>query len=261
MPLREPLDSARVAVVAPWRIETVGETGSTNVDLLQAAAGGAPAGVVRVAHFQNGGRGRLDRSWSSPPGAGLTFSVLLRPAVPTPTWGWVPLLAGVALAQTVGSDAQLKWPNDVLLGDQARKVAGILVQSAAGVAVVGIGLNVTTTLEELPVPTATSLSIEGLATSSDRENLLGEFLRTFDRLYRAWQAASGDAEASGLAAAYRSLCGTIGQRVSVQQPDGELIGEAIGVDADGQLLVRATDGGEPVAVAAGDVTHLRAISR
>jgi BirA family biotin operon repressor/biotin-[acetyl-CoA-carboxylase] ligase len=181
--------------------------------------------------------------------------------VPTPTWGWVPLLAGVALAQTVGSDAQLKWPNDVLLGDQARKVAGILVQSAAGVAVVGIGLNVTTTLEELPVPTATSLSIEGLATSSDRENLLGEFLRTFDRLYRAWQAASGDAEASGLAAAYRSLCGTIGQRVSVQQPDGELIGEAIGVDADGQLLVRATDRGEPVAVAAGDVTHLRAISR
>src|SRR2546421_684603 len=87
---------------------------STNVDLLHAAADGAPEGIVRVAHFQNGGRGRLDRSWSSPPGAGLTFSVLLRPAVPTPTWGWLPLLAGVALAQAVGADAKLKWPNDVL---------------------------------------------------------------------------------------------------------------------------------------------------
>jgi len=196
----------------------------------------------------------------SPPGAGLTFSVLLRPAVPTQTWGWLPLLAGVALAQTIGAAAQLKWPNDVLLGDQAHKVAGILVQSGAGIAVVGIGLNVTTSPEELPVPTATSLSIEGLTTSSDRENLLGEFLRTFDQLYRAWQAASGDSEASGLAAAYRSLCATIGQRVSVQQPDGELIGEAVAVDAEGQLLVRS-DGGEPVAVAAGDVTHLRTISR
>src|SRR5207302_4121878 len=121
-----------------------------------AAADGAPEGIVRVAHFQNGGRGRLDRSWSSPPGAGLTFSVLLRPAAPTPTWGWLPLLAGVAVAQAVGAAAKLKWPNDVLLGDQARKVAGILVQSAAGVAVVGIGLNVTTSLAELPVPTATS---------------------------------------------------------------------------------------------------------
>jgi len=261
MPLRKPLDPARVPVVAPWQIEAVDETGSTNLDLLQAAAAGAPEGEVRVAHFQNGGRGRLDRSWSSPPGAGLTFSVLLRPAVATQTWGWMPLLAGVALARTIGDEARLKWPNDVLLGDQPRKVAGILVQSGAGAAVVGIGLNVTTSIEELPVPTATSLSIEGLATSSDRENLLGEFLRTFDGLYRAWQAASGDAESSGLAAAYRSLCATIGQRVSVQQPAGELIGDAIGVDAEGQLLVIASDGGEPVAVAAGDVTHLRAISR
>jgi BirA family biotin operon repressor/biotin-[acetyl-CoA-carboxylase] ligase len=261
MPSREPLQPSKVAASAPWRIEAVDETGSTNLDLLQAAASDVREGVVRVAHFQNGGRGRLDRAWSSPPGAGLTFSVLLRPAVPMPSWGWLPLLAGVALAQTIGGDASLKWPNDVLLGSDTRKVAGILVQSSTGVAIVGIGLNVTTTREEFPVPTATSLAAEGLTARLDREELLAEFLRHFGESYADWQAASGDAEASGLAAAYRSVCATIGQRVSVLRPDGELIGEAIGVDSDGQLLIRASDGGEPVPVAAGDVTHLRAISR
>ena len=87
-----------------------------------------------VAELQSGGRGRLGRSWVSPAGAGLTFSVLLRPAPPAQTWGWLPLLTGLALARTLGSAARLKWPNDVLLGPDGKKVAGILVQSGGGVA-------------------------------------------------------------------------------------------------------------------------------
>jgi BirA family biotin operon repressor/biotin-[acetyl-CoA-carboxylase] ligase len=261
MALREPLDPGRVVVVTPWRIEAVSETESTNLDLLQAAARGAPEGIVRVADFQSGGRGRLDRVWSSPPGAGLTFSMLLRPLVPMPSWGWLPLVAGLALAETIGYEARLKWPNDLLLGQSRRKAAGILVQSGDGVAVVGIGINVSTTTEELPVPTATSLWAEGITDRLDREALLGDLLGRFGAHYQAWQAAAGDAELSGVAAGYRAACQTIGQRVSVQAPGGELIGDAVGIDSDGRLVVRPDGATDAIAVAAGDVTHLRAISR
>ena len=124
-PLDEaPLDAARLsaAVIRPgglWRsVEVVAVTGSTNADLLARAAAGEPEGAVLAAEQQNAGRGRLGRAWVSPPRAALTFSVLLRPAaVPRALLGWLPLLAGVAVAAAVRAvaavDAQLKWPNDV----------------------------------------------------------------------------------------------------------------------------------------------------
>jgi BirA family biotin operon repressor/biotin-[acetyl-CoA-carboxylase] ligase len=258
---RAPLDPAQVGVPNGWHIEAVPETASTNFDLLTAGASGAPEGTVLLAHYQRSGRGRMDRVWSSPPGAGLTFSVLLRPQVPAPNWGWLPLLAGLALAETIGDGARLKWPNDLLIGPSDRKGGGILVQSGDGIAVLGIGLNVTTTTDELPVPTATSLATEGFVDRLDREQLLGELLDRLGELYQGWQGAAGDAERSGLAERYRAACQTIGQRVSVQQLAGELIGDAVGVDSDGRLLVTPDGAVEPVPVAAGDVTHLRAISR
>ena len=96
-------------------------TGSTNADLLARAAAGEPEGAVLAAEHQSAGRGRLGRTWTSPPRAALTFSVLLRPSsVPRARLGWLPLLAGVAVAAAVRAvaavDAQLKWPNDVLAG-------------------------------------------------------------------------------------------------------------------------------------------------
>ncbi len=269
---REPLNPQSLAVGDGWRVEMVAETGSTNADLLEAAAAGAAQGLVRVAEFQRGGRGRLERDWSSPAGAGLTFSLLLRPRVALPAWGWLPLLAGVALSEAVGAQARLKWPNDLLLGPDGLKAAGILVQTADGAAVVGAGLNVSTSQDELPVPTATSLALQGID-HLDRSALLAGFLNRFDERYSDWESARGDAEACGLAQAYRRACATVGSRVIVQQPSGELVGEATGVDADGRLLVRpdgrpgggpggGPDGGpELVAIAAGDVTHLRSISR
>src|SRR5262252_2822814 len=161
------LDAARLnGALAPWpglwrEIRVVEETGSTNADLLAEAQAGAGEGLVLVAEAQTEGRGRLGRRWISPPRRALTFSVLLRPPVPSALLGWVPLLAGVAVAsaleRTAGMDARLKWPNDVLVGDA--KLAGILAERWGDAVVVGTGINVLQQRGELPVPTATSLLV------------------------------------------------------------------------------------------------------
>jgi BirA family transcriptional regulator, biotin operon repressor / biotin---[acetyl-CoA-carboxylase] ligase len=255
---RRPLDADAVTsrLAGRWLVEAVAETGSTNADLLAAAEDGAAAGTVLVAELQSGGRGRLDRNWVSPAGAGLTFSVLLRPAPPMPTWGWLPLLTGLALTRTLGSDARLKWPNDVLFGPRGGKLAGILVQAGGGAVVVGVGLNVSTSAAELPVETATSLILERYS-QLDRAELLVEFLSRFDGLYTGWQAHGGDAEASGLAGSYRASCATLGSEVSVELGTHTLFGKAVQLDSNGRLVVQPTGGGAQVPVAAGDVTHIR----
>lgn len=259
---RRPVDADAVTarLAGRWSVEAVAQTGSTNADVLAAAAAGAAAGTVLVAELQTGGRGRLGRNWQSPAGAGLTFSVLLRPAPPPATWGWLPLLTGLALARTVGSAARLKWPNDLLYGSRGGKVAGILVQSGTDAVAVGVGLNVSTTRDELPVETATSLLLVGHR-ELDRAELLVAFLGRLDGLYTAWQAHAGDARASGLADGYRAVCATLGGEVSVELATHTLFGRAVDVDDGGRLLVRPAGDGAPVAVAAGDVTHLRGIIR
>lgn len=259
---RDPLDQAGLAQGAGerWaRIQVVDETGSTNADLLHDAS--APDRSVLVAESQTAGRGRFDRSWVSPPGAGLTFSVLVRPAVVMSHWGWLPLLAGVAVAEGVtavapGLDVALKWPNDLLLaaaGAQPGKAGGILVQSADDAVVIGIGLNVSTTAEELAVATATSLALCGAEVG--RADVLRAVLARLDARYAQWADCNGDAEASGLAAAYRERCATIGSEVSVATGGAELRGRAVDVDPAGRLVVDAD--GELTAVAAGDVQHIR----
>lgn len=243
-------------IALPWQVQVVAETSSTNADLLAAAAAGAPAGRVLVAEFQSAGRGRLDRSWTSPAGAGLTFSVLLRPEPPLSTWGWLPLLAGLALARAVGDSAALKWPNDVLVGAERKKAAGILVQTGAGAAIVGIGINVSTAANELPVPIATSLRLEGV--QLDRAAVLVGFLHEFGDVLRRWSDAGGDALKSGLADEYRSRCATIGSRIELVEASRRGSGEALDIDGDGRLVVRMAGEAEARAVAAGDVIHARA---
>lgn len=235
----------------------VDETESTNADLL-AAAQSTPEGAVLLAEHQSAGRGRLDRAWTSPPRSGLTFSVLVRPGTPLATWGWLPLLAGVAVCDAVGAaghEAMLRWPNDLLLGAGQRKAAGILVQVAGEAAVIGIGLNVSTTAEELPVPTAASLATEG--GEVERSALLATILSELGQRYLGWRDARGDALACGLAADYEACCATLGQNVTVTTADGAALrGLATGIDPEGRLRVSA-DGHEHV-VAAGDVQHIRA---
>jgi len=261
-PLSEP--ELRRAVVRPggfWRsVAVAAVTGSTNADLLARAAAGAAEGTVLAAEAQTAGRGRMGRTWVSPPAAALMFSVLLRPAaVPPGRRGWVPLLAGLAAAAAVraltGVDARLKWPNDVLVGD--RKLAGILAEQAADAIVVGTGINVSTTRAELPVETATSLALEGAAGTS-RPELLVAVLGEIQHRYLAWAggASPGDPDACGLRAEYRRRSATLGRRVRVEFPGGDTAsGTALDVDADGRLVISGADG--PLAVSAGDVVHLR----
>src|SRR5580704_9691845 len=256
-PERASLDVAavRAGVIRPgglWRsVEVVPVTGSTNADLRARAAGGEPEGAVLAAEQQNAGRGRLGRTWVSPPRAALTFSVLLRPAaVPRARLGWLPLLAGVAVAAAVrdvaGVDAQLKWPNDVLAGPGRLagpgKLAGILAEAAGDAVVVGIGVNVSTGPAEFPPPgpgalPATSLLLEH-ARSLDRTRLLAGILAGLERSYLTWSQFLGDPERSGLRAEYTRWCATLGRRVRVELPGGRALdGLAAGVDADGRLQV------------------------
>jgi BirA family biotin operon repressor/biotin-[acetyl-CoA-carboxylase] ligase len=238
-------------------VSVVRESASTNADVAAAARAGAAEGLVVVAEAQTAGRGRLDRSWSSPPRAGLTFSALLRPTFPPAGWGWIPLLCGVSVAgplsRLAGLDVRLKWPNDVLVGE--RKLGGILTEVVDSGVVVGIGLNVSLREDEIPVPTATSLAIEG-SELVDRDPVLRVVLRELARWYTVLSEAGGDAEAAGLRSAYREASATLGRVVQVQLPDQQVLsGEAIDVDGQGRLVVRDATGDH--AVGAGDVVHVR----
>jgi BirA family biotin operon repressor/biotin-[acetyl-CoA-carboxylase] ligase len=241
-----------------WRsLEVVEEVGSTNAELVARAADDAAEGVVLVAEHQAAGRGRLDRGWTSPPRAGLTVSFLLRPDVPAARRGWVTLLVGVALAESVGEvtgvRASLKWPNDLLAAD-GRKLAGILAESSGTAVVVGVGLNVSTAAAELP-DTGTSIAVI-TGSAVDRGPLLLAFLRAVERRYQRWTAALGDPVASGLATDYLAWSSTVGTTVSVTLPDGSTVdGIAEAVDWDGRLVVGTPEG--RVELASGDVRHVR----
>jgi len=260
---REPLDPARLSTLAaPWTVTVLEATGSTNADAAEAARQGAAEGTAVLAEQQTAGRGRLGRTWTSPARAGLAMSVVLRPRVETARWGWLPLVAGLALADTVadvaGLDARLKWPNDLLV--DGRKAAGILAEvPVPGVVVLGVGLNVSLAEDELPVTAgglpATSLLLAGAA-PVDRTALAAALLHAVRREYERWQEAAGDAVASGVHADYLVRCATVGRQVRVGLPDGGVTGVAETVDGEGRLVVRDPSGARR-AVAAGDVVHLR----
>jgi BirA family biotin operon repressor/biotin-[acetyl-CoA-carboxylase] ligase len=238
-------------------LRVVAETGSTNDDVLALAKAGAPEGTVVVAEAQTTGRGRLDRSWTSPPRAGLTFSVLLRPELPVHRRTWLPLLAGLAVQEAVARlgavPARLKWPNDLLLGDGLGKAGGILAQSDGAAVVVGIGLNVTTKRSELP-PGGTSLAAEA-AECTDRDPLLRAVLRALGTRYAQWDGSAH----SDLRPAYEAVCDTVGREVRVQLPDGGVLtGTATGLDEAGRLLVDTAAGER--AVSAGDVLRVRPVT-
>ncbi len=234
------------------------QTSSTNADVAAAAKAGSAEGLVIIAEHQSSGRGRLDRQWESPPQAGILLSALVRPPVDVGSWPLLPLLTGLAIVEAVAAvgkvDARLKWPNDVLV--DGRKLAGVLCERVDTAVVVGFGLNVSTTAEELPVDTATSLLIAGGAT--DREPLVKEVLRSFARRYSVWCDTAGRPES--VLPAYRDRCETIGREISLQLPGGETVrGTATALDDDGRLIVTDHATGESKPWLAGDVTHVRSV--
>jgi BirA family transcriptional regulator, biotin operon repressor / biotin---[acetyl-CoA-carboxylase] ligase len=264
--LRAPLDvvvlrDGLVGPGLPWRqLDVVGETGSTNADLITRAEGGADIdGSVLLAEYQNAGRGRHGRQWSAPPRAQIALSVGVGGnSVPRSGWGWLPLATGVAVADALtalgGSfDVGLKWPNDVLAN--GGKLAGILAEVAAPTSaiVLGLGLNVTLTADEAPDPVATSLLTLG-SSVTDRNTLARRILRELAVRIDAWRAAGG-ADAA-LIADYQRYSLTLGSRVRASLPgDREVIGIARAIDETGRLCVDT--GGQTVAISAGDITHLR----
>lgn len=284
---------------APFaRVVRVERTGSTSTEL-RAAATADPAAwphlSVLVAREQDAGRGRAGRSWVTAPGTALTASILLRPRVPAERLAWVTLLAGLAVqratAELAGLPTAIKWPNDVLVvgaGEEIpgwgrdRKVAGILAEvlppapgSAAGpgsgpasrtggqapAVVLGIGVNVRQSPDQLPVEWATSLAVAGAAAPMGGaptvdEVLQGVGVRLADLLAR-WERAGGDAESAGLADEVRGACVTLGRPVRAELPGGAVVtGTATGIDGEGRLLVR-DESGETTSVQAGDVLHVR----
>jgi BirA family biotin operon repressor/biotin-[acetyl-CoA-carboxylase] ligase len=235
---RSPLDAEAlrdglVGPGMPWRqLDVVGETGSTNADLIARAAGGADIdGSVLLAEYQNAGRGRHGRRWLAPPRA-----------------------VADALRAVAGVTAGLKWPNDVLV--DGGKLAGILAEVAAPepVIVLGLGLNVTLTAGEAPDPAATSLLMLG-SSATDRNTLARHILRELATRIDAWRTAGG-ADLS-LVADYQHYSLTLGSRVQATLPgDREIVGLARAVDDMGRLCIDT--GGETVAISAADITHLRA---
>jgi len=264
-PARAPLDmqSLREGVLgppSPWRrLDVVTATASTNGDLVaRALAGEDVDGAVLIAEHQTAGRGRNGRGWSAIPRAQILLSVgVAADAVPTHAWGWLPLAAGVAVADAVsavtGVEAVLKWPNDVLAG--GGKLAGILSEAVPTRTriVVGIGVNVTLRSAEAPGVGIASLLELGVE-EPDRDRLVRRLLLELGTRLVDWQKA-GSASPK-LIADYRARSATIGSRVRATLPGGrQLVGRARDVDEQGRLVIDV--GGETVAVSAGDVVHLR----
>jgi len=235
-------------------IHRIAVTESTNADLLAAAEAGEVAGPTAfVADHQTAGRGRLDRTWTAPPGANLLVSLTIPDAERHPTAlmhavglaavDAVEALAGTGLASRLG----LKWPNDVLL--DGRKLAGVLAQRAPnGSVVVGIGVNVGWCPDG-----AASLHRDAALPAATPSMLLGEMLASLDSA----DVGVGAHWNEPLAERYRSRLSTLGQHVRVELPgDRFLVGRATDIGADGRLHV-TDEAGTAHVLDVGDVVHLR----
>ena len=232
---------------APVMVDYYDSLPSTNARARELAAEGE-TDVAVITNEQTGGRGRLDREWRSPPG-GIWLSVLCRPDLPPAHAPVLTLAAAVAvteIAREHGVDAGIKWPNDVLVGDDEAKLAGILTEMEGEAdrvswVVVGIGINV----DPAGLPEdATGLCAH--ATDIDRRTFVQQLLERFDELRT---------DPEGVLAAWREHALTLGRRVRVTTGDGTIVGTARDVEFPGTLVVATDDG--PVRVHAGDCEHLR----
>ncbi|MFW2513910.1 biotin--[acetyl-CoA-carboxylase] ligase [Demequina sp. SO4-13] len=273
---REPLTTEHLAgIVGPTRqlsrLDVVASSPSTNTALLR-AVGESPeewphlSGIV--ADHQTAGRGRAGRTWATPQGAALTVSLVLRPqAIAPAALGWAPLVVGLATVRALrdlGVGAALKWPNDVVVEAGAkdipgwgrwRKAVGILCEGVPGqnAVVAGIGINVSQSSAELPVPHAASLATLG-ATDVDRVRLMRSLAAHLRDAVAAWE---GESEGDGVRREVERVCATIGWDLAVDVPDGSPVtGTAVGLSESGALLVDT--GSEVREVHAGDVRVRRA---
>jgi BirA family transcriptional regulator, biotin operon repressor / biotin---[acetyl-CoA-carboxylase] ligase len=239
-----------------WDVHRFDEIDSTNAYLRGQARLGAPEGTVAVAQHQSAGRGRLDRRWEAPPGASLLVSVLFRPDFESAELhlctAVMALAAAEACRRVAGVDPVLKWPNDVLVGEE--KLAGVLAEAEFGgggevAVVVGLGLNI-----DWPGPAGvggTCLRDLG-AEAVDRAVLLDALLEALSARRTLLDSAAGRRE---VLAELRNRCATLGRRVRMELAAEAVTGVASEIDDAGHLVVRTAEGSRTVS--AGDVVHLR----
>ncbi len=224
-------------------------TTSTQSDLANLVnSKAAETGDVIAAEFQSAGRGRLDRNFEAAPASALLFSLYIKPKRVRTDWGFIGLLAALTMQQVISEDnpakVWLKWPNDILIGD--KKVAGLLAQATDDGVIIGIGINVAMTVEELPVESATSLAIAGFI-NLDRNSILCNFLNRFENNFKEWDNGADFIDR------YSEVCATLGLQVQVEVIGREnRTGKALSINKLGAL---ALEYGFEVNV--GDVVHLR----
>ena len=277
--VRDSLDQHRLEAVlveaGPYAaVRVLEEADSTNQQLL--AAPGVGHLTAWLAEHQTAGRGRLDpatdrsapRTWQAPPHTAILASVAVRPSVPGSQLTLAMALAALeaidsitrrfnaigafAAEQGVAHKCSLKWPNDIMFG--SNKVGGVLTQVGQdGRIVIGLGLNVHQTAEQLPSDRATSLSLEGFEV--DRTELVIAILDGFARQYRAWRRSP-----AALVEAAAQRMATIGQWIYAVLPSGQVLaGQATGLDQAGRLMLRGQQG-HHTHLDSGDVHHVRSQS-
>lgn len=250
IPLLDERILSYLLVDTEWQVSVLDEVDSTQ-NYLKSKNNLRP-GEVFVAEFQSAGRGRLDRTFEATKSQSLMFSFYIECLRNRDEWGCVPLIAGLAVVNVLNREMELpenifyaKWPNDVLAINSKRdgKIAGILTEVHGKGIVVGIGLNVA--MAKPPVDTATSLLLLQSPTL-DRNEILVKILNEFASLYASWQRGGS------LAKSYAEISATLGKKVEVHMPGGEVkVGIASSVGHQGELLL---DNGENIF--SGDIIHL-----
>ena len=230
---------------------------STNTELARLASEGAAEGLAVVADEQTAGRGRLQRAWSSPKGAGLYFSILLRPAISQNHWPLITFMAalavGDALSEACGIKTDIKWPNDLLSGE--RKICGILAEaidtSTGRAVIVGIGINLTQNAFPAELANVATSVAQATGQRPEREMILAALLQSLSR----WYAVLAKPEQITAAWSGRSSYAE-GKLVQVSNGDETWQGTTCGIEPDGALRLR-TASGEIKVIRAGDVYKVR----
>lgn len=224
-----------------WRVSVIEETPSTQTLIRES---NPTAGDVITAEYQSAGRGRLNRSFESKKYSALLFSCYMEPEIQLANFGKIPLLAGLSVANAINkltnsNNFKCKWPNDILFNN--KKVAGLLCETLGRGVLIGIGINVTTSVEELPVSHATSIAL-ATGQNLNRNRLLAEILRELNL------NINGDKDLRE----YRKACQTIGLEISAELPNGEVVEDiANEVAENGALILRS---GREITV--GDLIHI-----
>ncbi len=251
-------EAIRAHSEARWigsRIDCLERVESTNTHVRDLGVQGAPDGTVVFAEEQTGGRGRMGRSWVSPPGRNLYMSVLLRTELQGDGFSQLSLTAGLAASETVREwcPAMPKWPNDVLI--EGRKVVGILAELEASgrehFVVLGLGVNVNMQHSDLPPDLHDKATSIAMATGGevDRARVAGRLLHHLERRYEQLRRDGF----RDIADEWTQRSGFLGRKIRVAEPGGVVEGEVLGLAADGALCLRRSDGMEH-RVIAGDVT-------